>query len=430
MTVGDEYRRRLGQRREALIRHQTWSKNLSTGRLLVVLAGAALGWWNLWLLPPAVMAFAALLVIHEKVERSVTFERRAIAYYERGIARIEGKWSGSGETGQQFQDPLHPYAADLDLFGTGSVFQLLNAARTAAGEATLAKWLLQPGDRLAVLLRQAAVRDLEHRLDLREDVALLGSDVRAGVHPESLVRWGEQPREQVSTAMRAVALVFALSTAVIGAGFLFQLWPGRTFIICVLLQSVFALVVRNRVLRILASVNLPARDLGILSQLLRRFELETFQAERLIALKKLLDTEGILPSTQIARLHRLLECNDWGRNQMFAPIAKLLLWSTQSAFAIERWRRVSGPKLAIWIEAVGELEALGSLAGYTAEHSGDAFPELLDGGSPVVEGQGIAHPLLSASAVRNDVQLDANWQLLLISGSNMSGKARCCGRWD
>jgi DNA mismatch repair ATPase MutS len=143
----------------------------------------------------------------------------------------------------------------------------------------------------------------------------------------------------------------------------------------------------------------------------------------MLELKARLETEGLPPSRQIAKLRRLIAARDQARNQMFAVVAEPLFWSSHFAFAIERWRQISGPHIGIWIAAVGEMEALSSIAGYAAEHPDDPFPNLEDSG-PVFDGTGIAHPLISErTAVRNDVRLDKTQKLLLISGSNMSGKS-------
>src|SRR6266702_3703877 len=96
-----------------------------------------------FLLAPAVL-FVLLAVLHEKRLSALRFRQRAIHFYEGGIARLEDRWAGIGETGERFPDPSHPYARDLDLFGRASLFELLCTARTRAGEETLARWLLAP----------------------------------------------------------------------------------------------------------------------------------------------------------------------------------------------------------------------------------------------------------------------------------------------
>lgn len=388
-----------------------------------MVAGAALTWFNFWLLPLPVAVFIGLIVYHERVVRSLACEKRAIAFYERGLARLDDRWAGSGETGDRFRDPAHPYADDLDLFGKGSLFQLLCAARTSAGEAMLADWLMAPADAVTAEQRQAAIDDLRGRVDLREDLALLGDDIRADLHPDSLAHWGNAPPVRLPKGIRIISFLMAVTTAALVAGYFLQAWSYRPVLIFILVQSGFAIWLRNSVLQILSAVDSPARDLHLLGEVLERLERETFTAARLVALRAELETEGMAPSRQIHQLHKLIEMHDSGRNQAFAPIARLLLWSTQFSMAIEAWRQKSGPLIGRWLAAVAEMEALSSLAGYAAEHPTDPFPEFTSE-APCFHGEAIAHPLLPiGTGVRNDLRLDGETRLLLVSGSNMSGKS-------
>ena len=103
---------------------------------------------------------------------------RAVNYYKHGIARIEDRWTGQGQRGHRFAETNHIYAADLDLFGKGSLFELLSVARTRMGEDTLARWLLAPAAPAEMRSRHASMMDLRERLDLREEMAVLGEEAR------------------------------------------------------------------------------------------------------------------------------------------------------------------------------------------------------------------------------------------------------------
>lgn len=418
-----EYQRRLASRLEAARKHEKQFQSLAVARLATAVAGAALVWWNFWLLPVPVAVFVALVVQHERVTRRLALERRGAAWYERALARLDGRWPGTGEAGERFRDPSHPYAGDLDVFGHGSLFQLINLARTAAGEAALAGWLKAPGAPEVVRARQEAIRELAGRLDLREDLALLGEDIRSEMHQDLVARWGGAPAAGVRTWHRVGAAVVSAAMLVAFSGYMLQLWPVRWLLAAILATLAFATVARPLVKRILAAADTPAHDLRILAQVLERFEREPAASPLLSELKQRLATGGLPPSRQVTRLRRLVEYREQARNQMFALIAEPLLWPAHFAFAIERWRETLGPHIAEWIAAVGELEALSSLAGYASEHPSDPFPELETAG-PLFEAEELAHPLLpEATVVRNDVHLGADRRLLIVSGSNMSGKS-------
>src|SRR6185436_18281149 len=99
---------------------------------------------------------------------------RLLRFYDRAVQRVQGSWAGNGVNGEEFSDPGHVYARDLDIFGIGSLFELLCTARSAIGQRGLAEYLLKAPAVEETLLRQEAVRELQGRVDLRERVALLG----------------------------------------------------------------------------------------------------------------------------------------------------------------------------------------------------------------------------------------------------------------
>ncbi len=112
----------------------------------------------LWLLLLPAGVFALLAVLHEQRLQQIRSRQRSIEFYERGIARLEDRWAGTGETGDRFLDPAHPYARDLDLFGQASLFELLCTARTRAGEEKLAAWLLAAAPVEEIIARHGAIR--------------------------------------------------------------------------------------------------------------------------------------------------------------------------------------------------------------------------------------------------------------------------------
>lgn len=425
-----EYARRLADRRHRAEQLAATERRIGNWRLLVFVAGVVVAWLAfapgmlspLWLAAPLV-AFIALVLLHARVIPQRKRADRAVRYYERGVARLADRWAGSGASGDRFVDPLHPYSSDLDLFGKGSLFELLCTTRTRAGEDTLAAWLCAPASREEIEARQGAVAELRAKPDLREELFLIGADIAAGLHPDALIAWAAAPPLLRSPLRRLAAAALAALTLAALIGWQIG-WTGPAPLVAALVgELLLALPLRARVSAVMRAVELPGRDLGLLVELLARIERESFHAPRLLAIRAALDTDGVPPSRRIAQLERLINLLDARRNQIFAALAPLLLWGTQLAFAIEAWRAVSGPAVAQWLAAVGEFEALCALATYAYERADDPFPEIADGG-PLYEGEDLRHPLLSrAVAVGNDVQFGRAFAVLVVSGSNMSGKS-------
>jgi hypothetical protein len=426
-----EYRARIEARRATLAELNQQDVRVSQLRLaafagLVVLAflgvrGVSSYWWMT--LP--VVAFIALVKRHDSVIRARDRAARAVEFYERGMARLEDRWMGGGATGERFADEHHLYANDLDLFGRASLFELLSISRTQSGEETLAAWLKTPAATNELRERHEAIRELTPLLDLRETLALAGDGVRAGVHTEALVGWSTRPSPLGSPVLRWIAGVLSLA----GAAALGWLATGSIapIILVLMVQGILRTRQRPQMDAVLHSASGHVRDLTILRDLLSRLEREHFACPRLNAIQQRINSGRVAGSRAIRRLERLVAAHDWEHNIVFTLLAAPLLWSTHIAWMIEDWRRQHGRQIQAWLEAVGELEALSSLATYAYEHPDDPFPTLLsDDMSPTAQLDGVAlgHPLLPAARmVRNDVRLSGTDRLLVISGSNMSGKS-------
>jgi hypothetical protein len=431
-SPADEYRARLDARTAAHAALTTTDLRFSQGRLavfgvlllLIVLTwlGLATGWW---MLAPAA-GLVELVRRHDRVIGAREAAARALAFYERGLARIEDRWIGTGNTGERFGDDRHPYANDLDLFGRGSLFELLAITRTRGGEDALAGWLKAPAPRAEILERHQALTELAERLDFREAIAVVGSDAST-IRSDWLIAWAEGPPILTPRWLRPIAWTF---TAIVTATLALWLSTGNEtpLSIALVLQIAFAWPQQKRVERVSHGADTAARNLDVLAELILRIEQEAFTSPRLASLTHRLDADGVRASHAIQTLRRLVEFHDWQHNLYFLLLSLPFMWGTHVAWAMEEWRRAHGRHLSMWLSAVAECEAFASLAAYRFEHPDDPFPEIVELPESqrigVFDGKGLGHPLLSAArSVRNDVACTSPTQLLVISGSNMSGKS-------
>jgi hypothetical protein len=437
----DDYRARLSKWSERLARaerrySQFGNARLATGIAAVAVVGLSIGlskispWWisPWWILLPFIV-FVALTIVLSRLDDERESSKRGVAYYERAIGRIEDRWMGTGSQGERFRDSKHVYADDLDLFGRGSLFELLSTARTGAGERTLAEWLLAPGEREEVAARQEAVAELRPRVDLREEIALMGEDIRAAVDARGLAKWGTAPPVRFLRGARLIAPV--LACAAVGTfgyffargGFSEATVSAAPFLFAVMAEMAFGFAVRSSVAAVTGAVSAPAHELRMLALLLERLENEQFTSARMMQLAGELKIEGKTASRRIKRLTRLIELLDSSENMFFRPIAHLLLWNAQFAMAVESWRTANGPQIGKWIAAAAEFEALCSLSAYAFERPDATFPQLESEG-PSFDAEALRHPLIPAAiAVANDVSLGKGTRLWIVSGSNMSGKS-------
>lgn len=427
-----EYGRRLEIHEGKAAREERLHIRLGNSKVAVVAAAIVLAWLCFarhllsayWLVLP-VSSFIVLVQWHEQTIRARNRAQTAAGYYRAGFARIEDRWSGTGATGERFRDSNHVYADDLDLFGRGSLFELLSTARMPMGENRLAAWLSSPSPSPAILERQDLVTELRPKLDLREDVAVTGEELRARLNPESLTKWAEGESTLGGPGLRIVAAILAFSAV---ATFLYYLWTVNywPFVGVLIVEAAAFSRLQKRAARMISEVNCNSEGVELFSRILERIERENFSAPRLQELTAELKRGSEPASLAMRRFARIVNWID-GREGLMVKIIDIpLLYTVQTGLAADAWRRRYGQRTQVWVDIAGEIEALLSLATYAFEHPADPFPEFTDqaDSQTLFTGEDLGHPLMpSSQCVRNTVHLDDRVRVLLVSGSNMSGKS-------
>ncbi|HEX6545802.1 MAG TPA: hypothetical protein VF023_05815 [Bryobacteraceae bacterium] len=434
-----EYTGRLKLAQQAADVEQKRHIRIGNLRLVVFIVAAAVAYFSfgrhaisaLWLVALFV-AFLALAFIDDAILRKQRLAERCAAYYERGLARINESWQRSENTGSQFATPNHIYAADLDLFSPGGLFQLLSVARTGPGESMLARWLMNAATVQEIEARHRAITELRTLLDFREHMATVGDHPITEKEAGPLWEWGEAPSLAVSATQRVIAALLSVAMAVTMFWWAFVefLWLAKamprpplaalvTLLVVAVITAAYGFWWRKKVANSVEAFEKIRPGLALLSDLLLVAERVSFTIEELRRLQQNL-IDAVKPSAQIRRLNLFSDLLDSRENLFVRIFGPPLLWTTHVTFAIEAWRRRHGRITRSWIEAISEIEALTSLATYSYEHPDDPFPEIKGDGE--FRGVNLGHPLLPG-CVRNSVSLDSQHALLIVSGSNMSGKS-------
>jgi len=367
--------------------------------------------------------YLTLALVHELVIRAKTRASTAADFYRRGIGRIEDRWVGTGQSGDRFRADEHVYAEDLDLFGKGSLFELLSTARLPMGENRLADWLRRPSPKSVVLARQALVSEFRQKLDLRENLAITSEALRPRLDPESLVGWAEGPPNLPGRVWRGVA--FALAVAAVATVVVYLktsiIWP---LILVLTFEGFLRWRLRKRTAALVEGVSSNAEGLVLFSDILELLEKEPFTSSEAKELCRPLK-KGPLPASKlIRRLARIVYWIDARHNLLVHLVDVPLLYTLQVGLAAEAWRRQWGASMRMSVDITAEMEALLSLATYSFEHPADPFPEFAGESSITFIGENLGHPLIpDAKCVRNSVRLDRETRAMLVSGSNMSGKS-------
>jgi hypothetical protein len=387
---------------------------------LFVFLPSAHRWWLL----PATAPFVVAVVWHRQIVRRHDRARREERYFSHGLARLRDEWPGRGPAGDPYADPKHPYSGDLDVFGKGSLYQYLCAAHTPAGQDMLADWLSQAADPATVQARQAAVAELKPAIDLREAHGLLGNPEKPDLKARALLDWTARPTVLSGRGYLILSVVLGV-LAVIGAVLWAEFGTGPSpFLLVVIVEVIVLMRLWSRMREVTGEAGAVLEELTAFLPVLSLVERQRFTSPLLKGIGDALTADGESPAARVARLGKLLDWwNTCLRNQAAVPFAIALMAPVHLAYAIDWWRRRDGQRVRGWVGAVAEFETLVSFSAFGYEHPDAPFPEIIELG-PQLRAEDLAHPLLPASRrVANDVAIGPEPALLLVSGSNMSGKS-------
>lgn len=390
--------------------------------------------WPWWCLIPMGVAFLVLGRWHDKVSIRLRRARAAEAYYRGELDRLEERWRSLPEDGatlspaadeEREASPEGLLAVDLDLFGPASLYQLLCRAVTGHGRRTLARWLLEPADLPTILQRQAAVRETAAQLESREALAVAaGGDGQTPLRDGALLEWAEKVDPLPAAALLKLLGVLMPAATITTAIVYFAGGPGLPLGLAAIAHVLTIGLIRRPVESRAAKISTPDRTLSRYADLIEAIEGAGFESEALVAQVDRLRVEGASASDQIRAMRRLVDLLDARLNVFFSlSLGPLLLWDLNLVLRAERWQRTVGGQLRGWFEAIGEIEALASLGAFAYGRPDYVLPTMTDEAG-MFAAKALAHPLIDRDVVAaNDITLGGPGSVLLLSGSNMSGKS-------
>jgi len=434
------------------------SGSLSAVRGLTFLATLGLGGYGIFAeLPTAGWAavalsgalFVGLVVHHARIAARKTHQEEKLELLSQGLLRLEHRVAWDTDGGARFSEPHHPFAGDLDLFGTRAVprekpgnappapqapvslFQLVSTAQTGHGRKLVAGWLAGHASPEEIARRQQAARELSEDHPFRLELAALGLYAQStDIADDPLLGWAEAEPTRIDTKL--VMLSKLLVPLTLGLIVVAQVLPdaptllARAWLAPVAVQMLLLLSLRQTVGEQIVRVSSRESPFGRFRGLLAHIEPAQWKSELLeeLASRVRKGPRSAAASVELAKLERIISYADLRHNTLIHLVANiLLLWDVWCALALQRWRLRCGTQVRGWLDATGEVEALSSLATFAVEHPDFEWPEVSEGEAHFVADQ-LGHPLIPVDErVCNDVSLPAPGRAMLVTGSNMSGKS-------
>ena len=440
-----KYQQRIRHYADERLELTSRDRSLSMARgfvflILAVLAVAAISspllWWVVAI---GGIGFLVLAGWQEQVARRLHEVSLLQLLHERQVARRCRQWERLPQIEVPIPEEKQALARDLDLFGPRSLFQWLCQAQTPMGRANLRDWLLWPADQATILERQRLVRALADEFDWREELQMHGLLLHAtdtqpgrGGAADEFLEWAEGPRWLANLSwLKGVAWLLPLAIVVVGvtavtgglSANMAALFALCLLVISVVLNVIFTGRIHATFDRISGSTDRVRHYQGMLAVAMRL-------PERVGQVK--VGPGGLRETSQqgldrLARLHRILRIANARRDGFFGIIhlmAQLvLLWEVHLLARLEAWQLRYGGESRHWFEAIGQLEALASLAAVAYDHPHWRFPHI-EPTAAGIEAEALGHPLLPETArVSNDVRVGPSGTFVLVTGSNMAGKS-------
>lgn len=430
------YEARLKYHQAELERVGRLSRLVPIGRLSTFIVAAACGGSYLMFhepaaLPPAVLLLAAFIgfgVWDVRISEREDRVRAAILFCERGMCRARGELDKLPVRGAKLREVAHPYAHDLDLYGSGSLLTLLDAMETEASERLLGKWLGEAASVGEIEARQGAVRELGEQSAFREELF---------VHARALSQIDAKLPAFFAWCRSANTSTPARHALLTGLGIVLPLLtlglmlfadrlglPTASWAAPALVQWLICQRLGGQSAGGLSAASNGALAFGPFGEIIDAVGAVGFRSARLTELSARLHGGADAAGPALKKLHTISSWAEARESGLFRMlVGPLVMYDAHLLVALERWRARHGAHVEGWVTAMDELLALGGIGTYAFDNPASCFPEIIEGPSRF-EAEGLAHALLpAANRVANDVRFGGPGTALLITGSNMSGKS-------
>jgi MutS domain V len=374
-----------------------------------------------------IVVFVFLVRQHARVLERIDRADAGLRLSAIGGARLARDWHALPDVAAPVWLDLdaHPYARDLDLFGHASLTKWLGRTATSAGARLLWSWLLAPAPHAEIPPRQAAVDELAGRRDWREALAIEGALTAVGVDELArFLEWTEARQSAVPRPMRVVAVVLPAALAILLALYVAGVVDGAWWLVPMALNVILSFLFAPAMFATFDRVSIGQRALTRYGTMLDLVCGSTWTAPLLATLRKSM-SEGQPAPAAVRRLAALAGWSELrsGAAILHFPIQAMTMWDFHVLFGLERWRRRAGVHVRTWLESLGTADALATLAIARADEPDWVMPDV-DPGAGTYAATALAHPLIAADRrVANDVRIGPAGTLLLVTGSNMSGKS-------
>lgn len=383
------------------------------------------------------LGFLVVAFFHEGMQNELRRASLLVKIYRESLARCHRDWNEIQTPDVDLEPSQVPLSTDLDLFTSSSIFKLLGITRTPLGTSTLKAWILDGALADEIMLRQEAVKELAPAVDWRESFQLTCEQLAVGQSgPNRFVQWATSDswfhgRKWVLGLARATTVVSVV--AILGLLLVPLLTPMFWLVMlcgAMLVNFGLAIVFAGSIHDVFNAVSSRSNEARHYVSLFDRISGFETTSARLKELQSQIRSRESAGSVEIGRLSTLAELANIRRHGIlflvYVVLEFLFFWDAHALDWLERWKAKQGHNVQRWFDGLGQWEALCAMAKLAYDEPDWIYPSVYladEKTDTVIQGRAVGHPLLGIERVRNDVKIGPPGTVLLVTGSNMSGKS-------
>ena len=407
--------------------------------LITVLANERVFTFLIIAVPLCILGMGLLINYYNQINHRLKHTSFLKEINEFEVLKMENKLSGF-PTGQSFIGAEHPYDSDLDIFGSNSLFQLLNRTTTESGNLCLAEWLSEPSPGDEILKRQQAIKELTPKLEWLQNFQASGMhhwNAKSDYH--KLLTWIEAPVKLLPQQFKYLIVSILLSALSTSTAVYYVIHAFTSDWYIHLLPLIIVLCINQLAIKrmrpvaeeIIINTQHNVKTLAGYRSLITNIESEEFESELLRQLQSTFCRHSYSARKEINKLKNILEISQLrglkripiAKNQFYPILNLFLLVDFYWIIMTERWKQKNSYYLKTWVSAVSKFEVLSSIAGFSHTNPSYTFPEITE--EPYcIHFELLGHPLIdSLNRKYNSFDLNGQGEIAMITGSNMAGKS-------
>ncbi|MCO4813755.1 MAG: DNA mismatch repair protein MutS [Flavobacteriales bacterium] len=350
-------------------------------------------------------------------------------YFEKYIAlnelelAVESGNLNALETGEEFVFENHHYNQDIDLFGAGSLFQMVNRSETKNGKQLLSSWL-NSNDISNIDAKQATIQEISKKANWRQDYKIKASLIESNLSTEPILEWIKNYEPFIPRSIKVLPVIFSLFSAAFLGLYFFDYLPGKYLLFWFILGLGIVGKYVKKGTDLYNSASQMQETFGQYSKLIALIETEKFDSEQLQKQQNKIQTTGLKASTLLSLFTKRIDSLGQRNNIMLSPVVNgFCLLDIRNLYNVEKWLIENKETVAQWFEVIEFFDALNSMGNYAFNNEEYIYPKTISDGSFQLDAHKLGHPLLRKDQlVPNDITIGQN-EFFIITGANMAGKS-------